>query len=89
MSRAKDPATHESIKTWAMAKGIDAVIWTDLASNFVDACGHRFSIAAAVAHLQGLDPVAKAGAAEYVWRAPAFITTPLRTILQAEPWFKA
>jgi hypothetical protein len=28
-------------------------------------------------------------AAEYVWRALAFVNTPLRKVLQAEPWFQA
>jgi hypothetical protein len=27
-------------------------------------------------------------AAEYVWRVPDFVVTPLRETLQAEPWFK-
>lgn len=43
---------------------------------------------AAVNHVQQLPPEGKAMAAEYVWRAPDFVVTPLRETLQAEPWFR-
>ena len=88
LNQSKDPSTHAAIKAWANAKAIDVVIWTDLPSNFQKVCGCPFSITNAVAHLQALEGGAKSGAAEYVWRAPAFVNTPLRSTLQAEPWFK-
>jgi len=86
-SQARDQTSFDAIKDWATARRFDVVVWTDLESNFAKQCGCAFSIENAVAHLQSLDAGAKARAAEYVWRAPAFVVTPLRTALQAEPWF--
>jgi len=60
---------------------------TALTSNFFDKTGQPFSVANAVKYVQHLDSNAKAKAAEYVWRAPGFVRTPLRTALQQEPWF--
>jgi hypothetical protein len=86
-NRARDRATSDRIRVWAEAKGIDGVLWTDLASNFYDECGCEFSVPAALAHIQRLDAHGKAQAAEYVWRAPDFADTPLRRALQMPPWF--
>ncbi|MEZ5615992.1 MAG: hypothetical protein R3E35_12345 [Rhodocyclaceae bacterium] len=89
LNQSKDPITLTAIATWAKSKGVDVVVWTDLPSNFQKVCGSTFSIASAVAHIRALDEGAKSGAAEYVWRAPAFVNTPLRSALQTEPWFKS
>lgn len=86
-SQARDQASLDAIKGWATVRRFDVVVWTDLESNFAKRCGRAFSIENAVAHLQSQDAAAKARAAEYVWRAPALVVTPLRTALQAEPWF--
>ncbi len=67
----------------------DVVVWTDLGSNFDEICGNSFDIDAALAHIKSLDREAKSGAAEYVWRAPRFVDTPLRRALHAQPWFSA
>ena len=87
-SQSKDEATLAAIKAWASAKVIDVVVWTDLSSNFKKEQHREFSVESALAHLRALDAKSKAGAAEYVWRAPDFVNTPVRTALQAEPWFK-
>ncbi len=78
------------IQSWALERKIDIVIWTDLASNFREKskCKKPFSIEAALYHIQALDTEGKAKAAEYVWRAPEFIDTPLREALQSKPWFQ-
>lgn len=85
--QSKDAATLTSIQAWAEAKSIDVVVWTDLTSNFDKVCGHPFSVEHALGHVRALDPAAKSGAAEYVWRAPAFVNTRLRVALQSQPWF--
>ncbi|EUJ10568.1 hypothetical protein Meth11DRAFT_1393 [Methylophilaceae bacterium 11] len=87
-SQYKDQATLASIKEWAISKSIDLVVWTDLSSNFEKQLHSQFSVESALAHLQSLDAKAKARAAEYVWQAPDFVATPLRTAVQAVPWFK-
>ena len=78
----RDEESHDAIVSWAKSKQQNVVVWTDLPSNF-----NQFSIDGAVAHIKALPPEGKAKAAEYVWRAPDFVHTPLREALQQEPWF--
>lgn len=88
-----EPTIPDSIVPWAEEKQIDVVVWTGLPSNFAEKNyfrkGEPFSINAALAHLQMITPQGKAAAATYIWRAPDLVRTPLRTRLQAEPWFSA
>jgi hypothetical protein len=76
-----------AIAAWARAKNLDAVIWTALKSNFQEETRQPFSVGAALSHVKTLTPVGKVKAAEYIWRAPEFVKTPVRTALQKEPWF--
>ncbi|HYX64689.1 MAG TPA: hypothetical protein VE935_10755 [Burkholderiales bacterium] len=85
--QGSDELTRKAIRTRAGAKMVDVVVWTDLPSNFEKEKGKAFSVDKACKHLQGLSPEGKAKAAEYVWRAPDFVQTPLRQRLQQEPWF--
>jgi hypothetical protein len=87
-SQWKDHETLAAVKAWVSAKSIDVVVWTDLSSNFEKKQSCKFSVESALAHLRALDARAKAGAAEYVRRAPDFVRTPMRTALEVEPWFK-
>jgi hypothetical protein len=75
------------IPAWARARKLDVVIWTALRSNFEKKVKQPFSVPEAVGYVQRLAPAAKVKAAEYIWRAPDFVRTPLRTALQQEPWF--
>jgi len=84
----EDPVSIEGrIANWARELDIQAVVWTKLASNFERKKKMPFSVANAILHLQSLQPTAKVKAAEYVWRAPDFVRTPLRAALEVEPWF--
>jgi hypothetical protein len=85
--RSRDGGSKNAIKTWATDKKIESVIWTDLDSNFLNKKGAAFSVTGAISHLKELGPEAKSKAAEYVWRAPEFVKTTLRSKLQKEPWF--
>ncbi|MDT8342734.1 MAG: hypothetical protein RQ751_14585, partial [Longimicrobiales bacterium] len=84
-------ANGESIEAriggWGRAKGLEAVVWTSLPSNFQSKKGNSFSVERAIAHLQGLSRTARVKSAEYIWRAPLFVQTPLRAALEVEPWF--
>jgi hypothetical protein len=80
---------ENAIATWARGKTIDAVVWTALKSNFEEKAGHPFSVEAVVSYVKTLNPEAKVKAAEYVWRTPDFVQTPVRTALQREQWFSA
>ena len=81
-------SADDPILDWARSKKIDAVIWTALTSNFEKDTGQPFSVTAALTYIKTLTPEGKAKAAEYIWRAPDFVSTPLRIALQAEPWFQ-
>lgn len=72
---------------WLRLRNLDAVIWTALKCNFQEKLRKPFSVEAALSYLKTLGPEAKSQAAEYVWRAPDFVRTPLRSALQREPWF--
>ncbi|RWD80406.1 hypothetical protein [Mesorhizobium sp.] len=87
------PQIPDTIPAWAKEMEFDVVVWAGMPSNFAEKTVFRkdepFSVDAAVAHLQNITPKGKAAAATYVWRAPDLVITPLRTRLQAEPWFSA
>ncbi|MDO8939712.1 MAG: hypothetical protein Q7U98_11180 [Methylicorpusculum sp.] len=89
-NQARDEEVLKAVQNWASKKKIDVVIWTDLESNFDEKseCKRPFSIETALCHIQVLDSQGKAKAAEYVWRTPAFVATPLREALQSQPWFQ-
>jgi hypothetical protein len=87
-NRAREEKTKAAISAWVdRTLDIDAVVWTDLKSNFEEKSGKPFSIDAAISYLQNLNVVAKVKAAEYAWRAPPFVRTPLREALETKPWF--
>lgn len=86
--KSRDKTILSVVSTWAKAKSLDAVVWTDLTSNFKSKVEKDFSVTSAVAYLASLEPAGKAAAAEYVWRAPELVVTPLRSALQSQPWFQ-
>ncbi len=85
----KNTSAERPIEAWARARDLDAVIWTALESNFEEKTKKAFSVDAGIAHLKSLPPEAKVKAAEYIWRAPNFVRTPLRAAIQVEPWFES
>lgn len=72
---------------WARVRKLDGVVWTALKGNFEETAKKPFSVDAVVAYVKTLGPAGKVKAAEHVWRAPEFVHTPVRSALQAEPWF--
>jgi hypothetical protein len=86
-ARRGQPPIPDSIPPWADQRGIDVVVWTGLPSDFEEKVKRPFSIENVIGYLQSLPADVKAGAAEYVWRAPDLVVTPLRDALQSEPWF--
>lgn len=90
-ANSHDPESLKAIQSWASEKQFDVVIWTDLQSNFQEKSRAKkpFSVDNALSHIQALDAEGKAKAAEYVWRAPEFVKTPLRETLQSQPWFQS
>jgi len=79
----------ETIARWADQTDFDAVIWTGLPNNFqeMNDQGEHFSHASAIAHIESLCDEGKWKSAEYIFRAPEFIRTPLRAELESLEWF--
>ena len=82
-----DDETERAIAAWGRARELDVVVWTALSSNFSAEVKQPFSVKEAVAYLKRLAPAAKVKAAEYIWRAPHFIRTPLRDAVEEATWF--
>ena len=74
---SKHGSYSETIKTWARAKGVSAVVWTALPSNFLEQIGKKFSVPVAVDFFSSLPASAKKSAAEYFEKAPEEVDTPL------------
>lgn len=86
-SRVFKPSVPHNIKAWAEEEKLDLVVWTALSSNFESERKRPFSIPEAQIYLKSLTREQKVKAAEYIWRAPDFVQTPLRKTLEIEPWF--
>jgi hypothetical protein len=81
------PEIGKLIKEWVKNKDLRAVIWTDLESNFEKVAKTKFSIPAALEHLNGLSKKGKEEAKAYLKNAPEFINTPLRNKLIPDNWY--
>ncbi len=66
------------IKSWAKEHDIEAVVWTNLQSNFWDKVGEKFSVESAATYLTSLAEESKIEALKYIKSAPEFVQTPLR-----------
>jgi hypothetical protein len=74
----------EEISAWALAKELDAVVWTALPPKF-RGIDHRAPTAEeALNHLASLSGEAAATAEEYVRRTPLAIRTPFRALFEKE-----
>jgi hypothetical protein len=78
------PTVWQRIELWAKRKGLDAVVWTDLPSNFKEKTGLDFSEENAVAYLSNLSGKALAQAENYVRMAPEQVETNVRKRLKEE-----
>jgi hypothetical protein len=79
--------SEAGIAAWARTKNWDAVIWTALKTDFQEKTMQPFSVHAALSHVKTLTVEGQVKAAAYVWRAPEFMQTPVRSALQTEPRF--
>lgn len=66
------------LTTWNTSKGIDAIIWTDLAPNFSDKTGMRFNVQNIFGFLRGLSQGELHATKDYVQKTPAQIQTQFR-----------
>ncbi len=83
------PAAADVIRNWAAARGFDAVVWTDLTSNFHEETGIPFSLEAAAEYLRGLPKSVAARARTYIQNAPPEVETSLRRRLRETGWLNS
>ena len=67
---------------WCAKEGLDGVVWTDLPPNFKDQTGKEYTVATAVAYLEGLPKTGGENALQYIGNAPDEVNTPLRRALE-------
>ncbi len=80
------PAMARRIRDWARATGFDAVVWTDLSSNFEEEIGASFSVERAEQYLKSLQRTVAERAREYIEKAPEEVNTPLRRRVYQSGW---
>src|SRR5579885_1544141 len=93
------PLVTREIRDWAGKNSFDAVIWTDLPSNFdtidkaqfanIDDPTMKFTVDNAQIYLHGLRPPGDEKAREYIRNAPSPVKTKLRQRIAEDPWFFA
>ena len=76
----------DTIAAWAELMGLDGAVWTDLQPGKPGARGPSQALDAdqVIAHLGGLDALARRTAEEYIRRAPAQIDTETRRRVELE-----
>lgn len=77
-TRSRDDGSGSIINAWAVTRAFDAVVWTNLQSNFTQKTGKPFSISAAAEHIRSISEDGRRATLEYVAKAPDFIDTPFR-----------
>lgn len=73
-----------TIKSWAKQKQIDAVVWTDLSSNFKKRFHKDLTPDNMIQYLKRLNASALCDAEIYVRKAPKQINTKIRAVLEKE-----
>lgn len=81
-SRCSVIPIKDEIAEWAKEKGIDAVIWTDLSSNFKDKTDQNLDEKTVLNYLENLSPDEKENAKIYIKKAPKQIKTRIRKIIE-------
>jgi hypothetical protein len=82
------PEASDVIRKWASTMEFDAVIWTDLPSDFEKKQGKPFTIENAINYLtKELNEVGTSRAYEYISKAPKESDTELRKEIVKHPWY--
>lgn len=76
------PNIEDCTKDWAKEKGLNAVIWTDLQSNFVRKTETVFTEENVIAYLFSLSKEKLENAETYIRRAPKQIITKMRPLIE-------
>lgn len=80
------PEAANVVQKWASDNNWDAVIWTDLPSNFKEKTQVAFSVGEALKYLKKLTKTGARKAREYFSIVPEDVQTPLRRRINDDPW---
>ena len=78
------PEIFNEIRDWAANKKLDAVVWTDLPSNFKEKRRKEFNGNNVIEYLKILQDEKQQKAREYIEKAPLQIMTRMRRIIKKE-----
>ena len=78
------PEILNEIRDWATKKKLDAVVWTDLPSNFKEERRKEFNRNNVIEYLENLPGEKQQKAREYIGEAPSQIMTRMRRIIKKE-----
>lgn len=87
--RSHDADIAARVRRWCEARQVDGAVWTDLPRNFTQHTGAAFSLDDGLAYLRTLSGENLREAVRYIDNAPAATDTPLRRMLQADPWWRS
>ena len=76
------PQILNCIRDWAIKKSLDAVVWTDLPSDFKEKIGDDFTEENVIRYLENLEGDIKKKAEEYIRKAPVQVKTKMREIIE-------
>lgn len=78
------PEVLDEIRTWAVKKNLDAVVWTNLPFNFREKSGEEFNESNVIDYLRGLRKKEHQKARRYIEKTPLQIMTRIRRIIEQE-----
>jgi hypothetical protein len=82
----RSPGVPDHIYDWLHGSSFDAVIWTNLESNYKQKLAKDFCVQGAFDYLDGLSPAEKMNARNYIVEAPKETKTELREYLAKKGW---
>lgn len=87
-TQGRMPAVCDAVRKWCVANGWDGAVWTDLEPNFEMHTGQAFTLARGLAYAKTLTGKNLIEAYNYIESAPRQTKTPMRSLLENDPWWQ-
>lgn len=82
------PKILNEVRSWAIKKNLDAVVWTDLPSNFREKTEKELNRHNVIEYLRSLRSEERKRAREYIEKAPSQVITKIRHKIEQELGWK-